>query len=325
MPELLPCLFDTNLTASGDLCQEAKICVLDGTTHQAEIASFLPVGSIVSTSTRQEFYSSFMNGSCNILAGEQFDLAPAVLESMGYSGSYEVDTDVLTKELISVVTRDGDSIWSDFVNHMVQSLMTAEELRLSNSNFATTDFPSTDFFGSGYETMFQDAFAVVASYDSLYSDHMESLVPRTSANQINLGNSAAMYAIPFGSLSNSTPALTSSTIEAIIGNGTIKVGVTNAPLFSFLDGNGGREGIDVDFAKAVAAALFGGVVAGKIEYVLVSAENRFQALQEGKVDIIARVTTNTMERDVEERTTKKGVTFSTTMFHDSVRMVGSLT
>ena len=242
---------------------------------------------------------------------------------MGYSDSYEVYTDVLSKELISVVTRDGDSKWSDFVNHMVQSLMTAEELRLSNSNFATTDFPSTDFFGSGYETIFQDAFAVVGSYDQLYNKHLQSLVPRTTANRINLGNSAAMYAIPFGSLSKSTPAMTSSTIKAIIGNGTIKVGVTtNAPLFSELDGNGDREGIDVDFAKAVAAALFGVVDAGNIEFVPLTFANRFQALQDGVVDLLAMVTTNTMERDVKERTTKKGVTFSTTMYHDSVRMVG---
>ena len=33
--------------------------------------------------------------------------------------------------------------------------------------------------------------------------------------------------------------------------------------------------------------------------------------------------TNTMERDVKERTTEKGFTFSSTMFHDSVRFVGS--
>ena len=32
--------------------------------------------------------------------------------------------------------------------------------------------------------------------------------------------------------------------------------------------------------------------------------------------------TNTMERDVKERTTEKGFTFSTAMFHDSVRFVG---
>ena len=55
----------------------------------------------------------------------------------------------------------------------------------------------------------------------------------------------------------------------------------------------------------------------------VSAEERFQKLLSKDVDLLARVPTYTMERDVKERTTEKGFTYSSTMFHDSVRFAGS--
>jgi ABC-type amino acid transport substrate-binding protein len=98
------------------------------------------------------------------------------------------------------------------------------------------------------------------------------------------------------------------------------VGVTNAPMFSE-SVEGQYQGIDIDFAKGVAAALYDGDVS-RIRYVVVSAEERFSKLQNGEVDMLARVTTNTPERDVKEKSTGKGCTFSTPYFHDSVRMVG---
>ena len=327
LPEFLPCVVDTNSTElDEEVCLNAKICVLDGTTHQAELNAVLPdqfKGSIVSTLTAQDYYDSFKYGSCNLLAGEQFDLAPTVLESRGFSGNYEVLPEVRTLELISMVTRDGDPKFSDFVNHMLQSLMTAEEITLTTGeDVVASDLEITDVFGSRYETMFPAAFEVVGPYGRLYRKHLQRLVPRTPANQINLGNKPAMVATPLGKLlrTDVSPDLKSSTLEGIIQRGYIVVGITDAPLFAELE-NGQRQGIDIDFAKAIAAALFDGDVT-RVRYDVVSAPERFQKLQNGDVDVLARVTTNTMERDVKEPTTGKGFTFSNTMFHDTVRFAG---
>ena len=109
-------------------------------------------------------------------------------------------------------------------------------------------------------------------------------------------------------------------MEAVIQRGFIVVGITDAPLFAELE-NGEREGIDVDFAKALAAALFDGDLT-RVRYVVVSAQERFQKLHNREVDVLARVTTNTMERDVKEPTTGKGVTYSKPNCYDTVRMVG---
>jgi general L-amino acid transport system substrate-binding protein len=326
LPQFLPCVQETRSTDLDEVCLKAKICVLDGTTQQAELNSVLPdhfEGSIVTTLTGQDFYDSFKQGSCNLLAGETFDLAPKVLESKGYAGPYEVLPEVHTMELISMVTRDGDAKFSDFVNHMVQSLMTAEEIGLTTGQDAVvSDIEITDVFGHRYATMFRDAFEVVGPYGRLYRKHLQSLVPRTRANEINLGYWAAMFSIPFGNLLRTglSPGLKSPTMEAVIQRGFIVVGITDAPLFAELE-NGEREGIDVDFAKALAAALFDGDLT-RVRYVVVSAQERFQKLHNREVDVLARVTTNTMERDVKEPTTGKGVTYSKPNCYDTVRMVG---
>lgn len=67
--------------------------------------------------------------------------------------------------------------------------------------------------------------------------------------------------------------------------------------FSEQDGAGTWQGFDVDFCRAVAAAVLGDP--GKVEYVPLSAEARFAALTEGKIDLLSRNSTWTMSRDLD--------------------------
>jgi general L-amino acid transport system substrate-binding protein len=205
LPEYLECLegpLDANVTAATS-CEEAKICVLDGTTHKDIVLQKLPelaIGSVVTPSTLELFYDHFINGDvCNILAGEQFDLSEEILRKKRYSGPYQVGSQVLSKELISMVTRDDDPEWSDFVNWILQALMSAEELRIfsgSSNDVSPSELETTLAFGKRFEFMFQDAFFVVGDYGQIYAKHLESLVPRSDANQINLGGETpGMYAI----------------------------------------------------------------------------------------------------------------------------------
>ena len=54
------------------------------------------------------------------------------------------------------------------------------------------------------------------------------------------------------------------------------------------------SGFDVDYCRAVAAAALGD--AAKVEFVPVNAQQRFDALKTGAIDILARNTTWTMDR-----------------------------
>src|SRR4029079_2576823 len=68
-------------------------------------------------------------------------------------------------------------------------------------------------------------------------------------------------------------------------------------------------GIDADFCRALAAAIFDDP--GKVEFVPLSAEDRFQALQSGKIDVLSRNSTWTMARE-----TELGLLFAGVNFYD---------
>jgi ABC-type amino acid transport substrate-binding protein len=52
--------------------------------------------------------------------------------------------------------------------------------------------------------------------------------------------------------------------------------------------------------RAVAAAIFGNKSDDKVEYTTLDGFSRFRSLQEGRVDLLARSTTHTMERALNE-------------------------
>src|SRR5205085_10999540 len=83
------------------------------------------------------------------------------------------------------------------------------------------------------------------------------------------------------------------TLDKVKANGALTCGVsTGVAGFSLADSQGKYTGIDVDFCKQVAAAVFGD--ANKVKFVPLSAQQRFTALQSGEVDLLARNTTVTL-------------------------------
>src|SRR5665213_1794210 len=79
--------------------------------------------------------------------------------------------------------------------------------------------------------------------------------------------------------------------------------------FGLPDAQGKWAGLDVDFCKAVAAAVLGDV--NKVKFVPLSAKDRFTALQSGEVDLLARNTTWTSSRD-----TSLGLNFTGVNYYD---------
>ena len=69
------------------------------------------------------------------------------------------------------------------------------------------------------------------------------------------------------------------------------------PGFSEKDGSGVWRGFDVDFCKAVAAAVLGDTA--KVEYVPLTADVRFNALTDRRIDLLSRNSTWTMSRELE--------------------------
>ena len=111
--------------------------------------------------------------------------------------------------------------------------------------------------------------------------------------------------VAFGVIS--APAM-AATLDTVKERGRILCGVNTGLVgFSSPDASGAWSGFDVDFCKAVAAAIFGD--AGKVDYVPLTTADRFEALKVGKIDLLARNSTWTMSRETSLGLTFVGVTY----------------
>jgi len=99
-----------------------------------------------------------------------------------------------------------------------------------------------------------------------------------------------------------------NTLDNVRKNGFVRCGVSEGqPGFSNPDAKGNWTGLDVDYCRAVAAAIFNDP--SKVRFVPVSFAERFTALQAGQFDILSHNTTWTMDRDVAQGLEFIGVDF----------------
>ena len=90
-----------------------------------------------------------------------------------------------------------------------------------------------------------------------------------------------------------TQSAAAGTLDDVRSRDKLICGVSEGLLgFSEKDVSGVWRGFDVDFCKAVAAAVLGDT--GKVEYVPLSATLRFDALTDRRIDLLSRNSTWTM-------------------------------
>jgi len=108
----------------------------------------------------------------------------------------------------------------------------------------------------------------------------------------------------------SATAVQAQTLAAVQDKGFVQCGVTGGVVgFSAPDSNNNWSGLEVDFCRAVAAAVFDDPDA--VRYTPLTSQERFAALSAGEIDILSRTTTWTMSRD-----TDLGISFIGTMYYD---------
>ena len=105
-------------------------------------------------------------------------------------------------------------------------------------------------------------------------------------------------------------AASAQTLNTIKQRGSLNCG-SNGSLagFGLPDSQGRWTGLDVDFCKALAAAIFNDPT--KVKFVPLTAKDRFTALQSGEVDVLVRNTTWTSSRD-----TSLGLNFTGVNYYD---------
>jgi len=126
---------------------------------------------------------------------------------------------------------------------------------------------------------------------------------------LDLSKLLAVLTVPALAAMTAAP-VAAQTLAAVKNRGTLVCGVGPGVVgFSAPSSSGRWSGFDVDFCRAVAAAIFDD--ADKVTFVPLSAGDRFRALQAGEIDVLSRNSTWTMGREVE-----LGLTFAAVTFYD---------
>jgi general L-amino acid transport system substrate-binding protein len=103
---------------------------------------------------------------------------------------------------------------------------------------------------------------------------------------------------------------TAGTLDEVRAKGFIQAGVNGGVYgFSQPDEKGVWKGLDVDTARAIAAAVFGD--ADKVKFTALTAVQRLPALQSKEIDVLCRNTTQTLTRE-----TVNGLNFCHVNYYD---------
>lgn len=105
-----------------------------------------------------------------------------------------------------------------------------------------------------------------------------------------------------------TAAWAGPTVDEIKARGELICGVSQGSAgLSLADGDGRWAGLDVDYCRALAAAVVGD--GEKVRFVPLSSQQRFTALQSKEIDVLSRNTTITSSRDSSLGVTSAGIIF----------------
>jgi general L-amino acid transport system substrate-binding protein len=98
------------------------------------------------------------------------------------------------------------------------------------------------------------------------------------------------------------------TLKTVQDRGSLICGVNQGLQgFAIKDDKGQWSGFDVDFCRALAAAIFNDP--SKVQYVPLSAEKRFDALKNKEIDVLSRNSTWTLGREEDSGIVFAGVTY----------------
>ena len=201
---------------------------------------------IVAVPSASDGYPGLNDGTCNAIAGEGTGVLLSTAIANGYTGGdammdsmemaggmmpeemnkaasmWEIGTTTYSKEPLAMVTREDDPAFSDFVNWVLQALMSAEEQGITDADFAGAEFhgheedheedhdedeheeheeaetPMKEYsgFGEEHHEMFKAAVASVGNYGQIYARHMQNMLPRGGLNMLNTDNDPQQYPLP---------------------------------------------------------------------------------------------------------------------------------
>ena len=193
IPPYAACADTLDVTSSS--CSDLLICVIEGTTFESIIKTLFPERFVVPRAAIELSVQGLVSGECNVIAGGVVDVSLTTIRSAGYDGDYQTGSNRYSRDPLALVTRQDDTVWSNFVFWIVASTFYAEEEGITKD---TADaMPEVSLFGPLYTDMFRLAIGAVGNYGEIYARQAEAEVPRGGLNELNASPSGPqMYPLP---------------------------------------------------------------------------------------------------------------------------------
>jgi general L-amino acid transport system substrate-binding protein len=126
------------LTSASELAG-ASVCTQQGSTSELNAADFFRSHKqkyeLVSFANEDEATRAFADGRCDVLTSDASALAAARLK-LAKPEDYVILPEVISKEPLGLMVRDGDDKWFDVVRWTLNALIDAEELGVTQANAA---------------------------------------------------------------------------------------------------------------------------------------------------------------------------------------------
>jgi general L-amino acid transport system substrate-binding protein len=125
-----------NITSVTELAG-ASVCAQQGSTSELNAADFFRAHKqkyeFVSFANEDEATRAFRDGRCDVLTSDASALASARLK-LANPEDYVILPEVISKEPLGLVVRDGDDKWFDIVRWTMNALIDAEELGITRAS-----------------------------------------------------------------------------------------------------------------------------------------------------------------------------------------------
>ncbi|CAB9522327.1 extracellular solute-binding protein [Seminavis robusta] len=292
-------------------CSDLLFCVSTGSTWARFVHEVLPERKIKDIDSFDGVMQSFAEGGCNIFMTFGLGQSEVVIRDVfGYYGNYTLGSKLYTRETRVLVTQADDPQWSSFVDVVLQSLLEAE---MHNITQATAHLmPRTTVFGEDYSDMFKHVIRAMGNYGEIHQRYLYPILPRETINMINDGTTGMLYAPELGVYDpvGDYNRQLGPRLQRVLDRGRVLCGVRfGRDGFAAKTNSSQSSGIDVDFCRAVGAALFGGDTRS-VELVQVEGQkDGFMKLASGAIDVLAGATWN-LANSVNEPGTGLGFAFS---------------
>ena len=194
----------------------ATVCIQTGTTTELNLADYFRTNNIsyepVPIETNAEAQQQYLAGACDVYTTDASGLA-ATRASFENPGDHVILPEIISKEPLGPLVRQGDDQWADIVRWTLNALIAAEEYGVTSANVeelaAGTDNPEINRILGTEEALGEmiglepdwaaNAIASVGNYGELFEQNIGEATPIGLARGLNAQwtEGGLMYAPPF--------------------------------------------------------------------------------------------------------------------------------